>query len=993
MQPVHQTPTTTNYPMKTRFHYTAYLQRCFLIGGLAMSFFSTLLAGAEAEASALVTGRVSVASSGALIEGADVEILGTTLRTTTKRGGIFTFPNVPTGQQTLKVSYTGLDAQNVLIEVVGGRSNSVSVELDSEVTKLDTFIVTGMMEGNAASLARQRSASNVQNTVSIDTYGNVADGNIGNMLQRVPGAAANKEAGDIVGIGLRGMAPEMTSLSVDGTRSASAVAGFSPQGDRAAFIDKIPSEFIKEIVVTKAITPDMAADSLGGDVNLVTKSAFDFKERVLSYTAGATLNTYRRTNPWGPTGAFTFMDALGSQRQIGVSLSGSYTMTTNNRDRVQMTRPSAVDKRVSEARMLDDTYERQRYGYGVKVEYKLTDSLLLKLDTIVNRFEYDLTRVDYRFQSSNNTNLADYSKVSRAAIEAGAVPRSSTNATAGIAPGFTDTFTELLNARYLNQGFVAHQSSHQTKIGVSLEKEWANSSFQIRASHNPTSFTSYSRSFTSRLTGVGIAIDTTDLDRPVFRQTYGTSTAFGTDFSKYLGEFALNPDRTEEEIDGVSADYSRKLELSRLNITFKTGAAFRRQHRDTMTYRQLWDLRGADGVAGLNSATGINDDNIAQFVEARPGYGLFNGLYPSRDVINYGRAEAHFLANPSYYFKRTDNRSAPNEITEDVASAYIMGTAMFEKTTLTAGVRVEETEVSSVGGLSDPARPGTKSFSSTGDYRKYFPGVHFKYEPKYGLIIRSSWTTSIGRPELGDLIPATTVNPLAGVNGRVSTGNPDLDPYYANNWDLGVEYYLTPAGIISINGFRKDISDFIATFTSVVPTGADNGFNGQYAGYDLVTTTNSGDAQVQGIEINYQQQLTMLPKPFNGLGVFGNYTKLKTSGTFLFGSSELALFVPETYNVGGSYNWRGFQFRASYNYKSSFLNTINSGNPALSVYIDNDPTMDLNVSYKFNEKFTVFADYVNIFNKAPSWYTIDRSRTQLAEVYGARLTIGLSGRF
>jgi iron complex outermembrane receptor protein len=979
--------------MKSLSFCTAQLWRRLLSGALSLSLFTTFLIGADAPGLATITGRVSGGSGGAFLEDAEVVVVGTELRTTTKRAGSFTLSNVPAGKQTLRVYYTGLDVQTVPVDVVAGRVNVVNVEVASDIYTLEAFKVTGMMEGNAASLSRQRSAYNVQNTVSIDTYGNVADGNIGNMLQRVPGAAANKEAGDIVGIGLRGMAPEMTSLSVDGTRSASAAAGFSPQGDRAAFIDKIPSEFIKEIVVTKAITPDMAADSLGGDVNLITKSAFDFKERVLNYKAGATLNTYRRTNPWGPTGAFTFMDALGSQRQVGLSLSGSYTMTTNNRDRVQMTRPSAVDKRVSEARMLDDTNDRQRYGYGVKVEYKLSDTLILKLDTIQNRFKYDLTRFDYRFQSSNNTNIADYSRVSRAAIEAGTVPRSSTNAVAGIAPGFTDTFTELLNARYLNQGFVAHQSSHQTKIGVSLEKEWKDSGFQLRASHNPTSFTSYSRSFTSRLTNVGISIDTTDLDRPVFRQTYGTSTAFGTDFSKYLGEFALNPDRTEEEVDGISTDYNKNWKLNRLDVTFKTGAAFRRQHRDTRTYRQLWDLRGADRVAGLNSATGVNDDNIAQFVEARPGYGLFNGLYPSRDVIDYDRAEAHFNANPSFYFKRTDNRSAPNDITEDVTSAYIMGTAKLEKTTIVAGVRVEETEVSSVGGLTDPARPDTKSFSSTGDYRKYFPSVHLKYEPKEGFIFRGSWTTSIGRPELGDLIPTTTVNPLTGLSGRVTTGNPDLNPYYSNNWDIGVEYYLKPAGIISINGFRKDISDFIATFTSVVPTGSDNGFNGQYAGYDLVTTTNSGDAQVQGVEINYQQQLTMLPKPFNGLGVFGNYTKLKTSGTFLFGSSALALFVPETYNVGGSYNWGGLQLRASYNYKSSFLNTINSGNPALSVYIDKDPTMDLNISYKLNEKFTVFADYVNIFNKAPSWYTIDRSRTQLAEVYGARLTVGVSGRF
>jgi len=980
--------------MKFLLHPTVLFRRCYAPGLLTLGFLSVCPWVVIAQvADATVSGRVARGTTGALLEGAEVEIVGTNLRDATKRDGTFSIPNVPKGNQALRVYYTGLDERRVTFDVIPGQINVVDVDLVADVLMLEAFKVSTVQEGNAASLSRQRKAENVTNVVSMDTFGNVADGNIGNMLQRVPGAAANKEAGDIVGIGLRGMAPELTSLSMDGTRSASAVAGFSPQGDRAAFVDKIPSEFIKEIVVTKATTPDMAADSLGGDVNLITKSALDFKNRVVTYTAGATLNTFRRTNPWGPTGAFTFMDALGDRRQLGVSLSSSYTKTTNNRDRVQMTRPSAVDGRASTARTLDDTNDRERYGIGAKVEYRLTDSLRLKLDTVINRFEYDLDRADYQFQASNNTNIVDYNIVSRAAIEAGTTPRSSTGAAAGIAPGFTSAYTELLNSNYYAQGFVAHQSSRQWKIGATLEKEWADSTLTLRASHNPTSFTSFSESFTARLTGVGVSIDTTNVDRPIFKQTYGTSTAFGSDFTRYLGEYGLNPDRTEEEIEAISADYVRKWKTQQLTGTFKAGAAYRTQHRDTMTLRQLWNFVSADGVRGRNAATGLNDDNIAQFVESRPGYGLFNGLYPSRDSIDYWRAKSYFNANPTHFVQVTNNRSLPNEITEDVYSAYVMGVAKYERITLLAGMRGEETQVDSIGGFTDAANPSRRSFRSSGDYRKYFPGVHVKYEPKQGLILRGSWSTSIGRPELGQLVPTTTVTNITGGLGTVRTGNPGLGPYYSHNWDIGAEYYLEPAGILSINGFRKNISDYIATYTTIIPSGADNGFGGQYAGYDLITRSNSGDAKVEGFEVNYQQQLTMFPQRFGGLGVFGNYTRLSASGTFLFGSSQLALFVPETANVGGTFNFRGFQLRASYNYKSGFLNTVNSNNPALSVRFASDPTVDLNVHYRINSMFTVFADYVNIFNKAPSWYTIDRSRTHLAEVYGARLTVGVSGRY
>lgn len=36
---------------------------------------------------------------------------------------------------------------------------------------------------------------------------------------------------------------------------------------------------------------------------------------------------------------------------------------------------------------------------------------------------------------------------------------------------------------------------------------------------------------------------------------------------------------------------------------------------------------------------------------------------------------------------------------------------------------------------------------------------------------------------------------------------------------------------------------------------------------------------------------------------------------------------------------------------------------------------------------------VNIFNRAPSWYTVSANRRKMSEVYGARLSMGVSGRF
>ena len=105
------------------------------------------------------------------------------------------------------------------------------------------------------------------NVVSTDAFGSVADGNIGNLMVRLPGVAGDFENGEVVGIKIRGTPVEFSALNVDGVRASGAFSGFNTQGDRGAQSDQIPAEFIKEVQVTKAATPEMPADSIGGSTN------------------------------------------------------------------------------------------------------------------------------------------------------------------------------------------------------------------------------------------------------------------------------------------------------------------------------------------------------------------------------------------------------------------------------------------------------------------------------------------------------------------------------------------------------------------------------------------------------------------------------------------------------------------------------------------------------------------------------------------------------
>ena len=103
--------------------------------------------------------------------------------------------------------------------------------------------------------------------------------------------------------------------------------------------------------------------------------------------------------------------------------------------------------------------------------------------------------------------------------------------------------------------------------------------------------------------------------------------------------------------------------------------------------------------------------------------------------------------------------------------------------------------------------------------------------------------------------------------------------------------------------------------------------------------------------------------------------------------------MPESANVGLSGSYKQLEARVSYNFKGGYLITY-AANPDQRVRTSGVETWDFNLQYRFNRRLTVFIDVVNAFNEWESWYTNrDKARVTMAEVYGTRLNVGISGRF
>ncbi|MBI5690626.1 MAG: TonB-dependent receptor [Verrucomicrobia bacterium] len=957
---------------------------------------------AQPAGSGAVSGRVSHAATGAYLEGAEVSLGGGT-PVLTDRNGAFFLPGVPAGAQRLRVFYTGLDVATPAVEVRSGQTATVEVALTSNVLQLEAFTVSADREGEAASITRQRTAANVVNVVSTDAFGSVADGNIGNLMVRLPGVTGEFENGEVVGIRLRGTPVEFSALNVDGVRAAGAFSGFNTQGDRGAQSDQIPAEFIKEVEVTKAPTPDQPADSIGGSTNLVTKSALDFKEDVLTYRVGFNYNAFREDlQNLTPNAALTYLTRIGRARDIGLAVSLSYTDTEAPRDRVQTAR-TFEDGRATQARSLSNVNQRVRMGGGLKFDYRLGADLSVYLKLQYNYYYFDSPRQVYAASVAGSGRVADYSRVSRAQIEAGTAARDSANQTAGVAPGFTDSFTEMVSATWLNEATwnVKLGRQYLSELGA-VKKFGGDQSLTGRFTYNPSNFASNLRSFDLNLQGnIGMSIDTrANRSRPLFRQTYGPTIGPGTDWRNYRGRLLQQPESSEETMLNATLDYVKDFRGRELPLQFKAGGAWRRQDRTLRVARPNWTFTGADRVAGPVAATGVNDDNLAQFILPEPAHPLFdqrNGVWPDLPGINFPAVWRAFSDHPEWFAAEgTSVSAAPtvSDITEDIFGLYAQGRLQIGRLNLLGGVRFEETRVGAEANNTDPRNPAVARVRRQRSYNDYFPGLHLRYAVRPNLTARASVTTGAARPNMSDLYPTTTVsyNATTGL-GTVTQNAAGLRPQHSLNYDLTLEYYLEPAGLFSVGYFRKNITRFLVRTSDEIDYGPDNGFDGAFGGFTLNTTSTGGKAKVEGWETNYTQQLRFLPRPFNGFAIFGNYTSLKTEGIYATGARALAGFIPRTANAGTTFRWRKLEARLAWRSTSAQLRSYNANIYSQSSFRPYETT-DFSLKYAFSPRYGLYFDAINIGNNWPQNYTgEDQGRVTFADDYGRRFNVGLTGRF
>lgn len=336
---------------------------------------------------ATLTGRVTDVS-GTPLAGATVRGVNTVLGTTTDTAGHFEL-EIPLERFRIIFDYLGYQAFDTTIYPQRyGELISLEIQLKEESLEFSEVIIYGRQSiGQTQALEEQRNAPNQQNILHAEFFNRYPDQNVAETMQRVPGVTITRTNGEAEFVQIGGLPENFAAVAINGQRMPSVQA----EADRSVALDFIQSILLEEVKVSRALTPKMDADAIGGMA--------DFKIRIpdrrweVGFLAGGGLNdqhSVRQTLTRSVVQASAYLNQELSENEIYGLLGGSYFATGRGALRENFVYDSEVD-RIQSARAADRDRYLQRTGLIGSIDFAISP--------------YDRLRLSYNFSGTETETI------------------------------------------------------------------------------------------------------------------------------------------------------------------------------------------------------------------------------------------------------------------------------------------------------------------------------------------------------------------------------------------------------------------------------------------------------------------------------------------------------------------------------------------------------------------------------------------------------------
>jgi iron complex outermembrane receptor protein len=849
----------------------------------------------------------------------------------------------------------------------------------------EEITVVGMAESLREAVKVKRESAAIVDAVAAKDVNKLPDKNLAEAVQRVPGVVINREFGEGERVSLRGVSPNLVHTTVNGHNVAVADWFVLEQlaATRSFNYLLLPSELIGLLTVYKSPTADLDEGGIGGTIDVRTRKPLDMKPLVVGASLQNAYTDKSDSNDPNVSALVSWKNAAGNAglllsavldkrhiRRDGVEVLGYFPETGSG-----LLVPSLIGSALFQQ-------ERERKAFDAALQFRPTSRLELNVNGFWSRFGADNINQNYLAWGSNalggGGTLTDRTVIGDTVV-AGVIS-SAANGTAG---------------RGVVYDAIDRKAFAKTWYGDIDGTFTASDSWLVHfdVGHTKANGDTESQPFVEFGAPASFSYDLRGKTPQVHFRNVDPKNPAQMEF-----DFASLHHITNEDSETYSyVDAEKSLNAGALK-SLKFGVKYADHQRDTdfqaTTYGGFFLPLSATGCGGhvctpADFAAGLTPGDFLEGIGS-------SGTLSSYWSVNRGRVEDILFS--SFNGARIPNPPEVFSVQEKATAAFAMANVKWATWRGNFGLRAVHTDQTSTGNIVGGAGEIQNAFgnfthvSAERSYWDYLPSLNLARDLGEQLVLRIAAARTMARPDFTDVSPRVTLNPGA-LTGQ--GGDPEVDPFRANQADLSLEWYHGKDNdqILSAALFYKDIESFItdrpvqqahliqtntpnlSQCTSAFTTEFPNRYSCQFT---INQRVNGGGGNVKGLELNAVQKLG------HGFGVQANYTYSDAQ------ADDPDLEIPgnskHSGNLIGYFENERFGARLAYSHRSEFFVTFDR-----STRLNQDTLKSLDASLAVNlfRGLALTIDGVNLTNEKIVQFASDSFRPRAVYDNGRYFFLGV----
>lgn len=907
-----------------------------------------------------------------------VYIENTGEKVTSNTDGSFVLNNVYDGTYKLVVEYKGYERLYIPFSVADKKETDlglIRLGAKPKENSLQEVIVTSVYKASQArAITMKKNSNTITEVLSADAIGKLPDRNAADAVQRMQGVSIERDMGEGRFVAVRGTPVQWTASTLNGNRMPSASGD---NANRGVQMDIFPSELIQNVRLSKALTPDLDGDAIGGNVDFITKTSPNKETLAISMASGyvnmSKAPTYNTSVVYGNkiTDKLKFItSAVIWERSTAIDQMRNI-FNYGNKDKT-------ASYSINQLQLRDYQANRRTLGFNLGLDYEIDSRNKLYVKGLYSQYKdgQSVRETYFNFDSKNvmlQARHADY---------------------------LTDLYSMQLGGN--------HQVGQRMEVNWSLSK--ARSEFKF---NSPSNLSQDERgypmvNFIQPMTYGNLSADGRKYNAMDAPDGVGDTGAYTLPYT--LQSIAADKLRLNQII--LSQNHNSETDLrGQIDLKYKVsdrfelkwGTKYNNKEKVVNSSLLVWMPKSSLGIPGA-PVTYLNQLEREGFPYRGGFMNPLGNPYNSViiDQITNAQIDQMYTTGTqnSLGLMQVNTKDSSSNITssyrgtENVWAAYLMGTwKITDQLQVLGGFRNEYNAITFWGKkVTSDQNAEAVDIKDNKTYNVLLPMVNMKWNINSDRILRLAYTRSFARPDFNDLNPGTIVN---DITNTITQGNTKLDPTFSNNFDIMFENYFGKLDLITAGVFYKDITNLIYKDQSVTEIAGRS--------YTFTAPKNLEGAQLFGFEFGISKRFENLPGFLKNIGFEGNYTYIsskmdmpvyengKQTGTM---STTIPNQAKHIFNTILFYETNKLMLRLAGNYKGNYVSEIRAAAGADHYqYFDKNFTVDISTSYSITKRIRLFIELNNVFNEPNRYYMGVKDRVENISYSGMRGQMGFNFNF